>query len=524
MKKHLLLLIFAISFSGFSQQNMFVFLKDKQATVQNFNETNHFSERSLTRRMNKKVKIDERDLPVNPTYLKLLATDGKVHKQSKWLNAVLLNTTLSSEELMQKYPFIERIQVFENKKESSIHKNDVPTQKAIDYGLAQSQIEQLNLNCLHDQGYTGNGIYLAIIDAGFTNMNNVSYFDSVFMNNRVLDNWDFPLGNSNVYANSSHGTMVASCIVGEKYSTQHYVGTAKDVDLALYRSEVAATETISEEFDLVLALERCDSVGVDIASISLGYFGFDDTTTNHVYADMDGKTTIAAVGVNVAASKGIAVIIAAGNGGPGKISTPCDADSCLCIGAVDSLSDYAFFSSVGPSSDGQIKPDVVARGFGAWVVTPSDTVISGNGTSFATPITSGATACLMQANPTKSVQEIFDAIRQSADQSNAPDSLRGYGLPDFCLADQILKGTASLLDKDQNAITIFPNPATNTISIKGLQQEKVELTILNTVGQILYSKKELKSNVINISNFPKGIYILNVTTPTQKQQLSFIKF
>ena len=502
---------------------MIVFLKNKISN-ESFNISTALSKRSLIRRANKEIQEDERDLPISNHYLQELVAFGDVEKQSKWLNAVIYSSPLSPVQLQGKFDFIERIEVFEQHHSSGIVKEPLPTSKALNYGFSKTQIEQLNLDCLHDQGYTGTGIYLAIIDAGFTNMNTVSYFDSIFLQGRVLDTWDFPLNNADVFGNSSHGTAVSSCIVGQNSTAiQPYIGTAKDVDIALYRSEVAATETVSEEFDLVLALERCDSVGVDIANISLGYFGFDDTLTNHIYADMDGNTTIAALGVDIAASKGIAVIIAAGNGGPGKISTPCDADSCLCIGAVDSLSNYAFFSSVGPSSDGQVKPDVVARGLGAWVVTPEDTVLSGNGTSFASPITCGATACLMQANPTKSVQEVFDAIRASADQYTVPDSLRGYGLPDFCLADQLLKGTASIAELNKEKL-VYPNPTNDFIHFSASFLDKnVRVRIINSIGQEVFKDTSVDDSTIDVRKLPNGVYVLEIVSETQNERLNFVK-
>ncbi len=523
MKKLLPLILLMFSLQGLSQNTMIVFLKNK-SSKQGFDLNSTLSKRSLIRRANKRIQEDSYDFPITNIYLQKLAAFGEVEKQSKWLNAVIYSSPLSPVQLQDKFDFIERVEVFERHKTSTIEKEPSSSNKALNYGFSRTQIEQLNLDCLHDQGYTGTGIYLAIIDAGFTNMNTVSYFDSLFLQGRVLDTWDFPLNNADVFGNSSHGTAVSSCIVGQNSTAiQPYIGTAKDVDIALYRSEVAATETVSEEFDLVLALERCDSVGVDIANISLGYFGFDDTLTNHIYADMDGNTTIAALGVDIAASKGIAVVIAAGNGGPGKISTPCDADSCLCIGAVDSLSNYAFFSSVGPSSDGQVKPDVVARGLGAWVVTPQDTVLSGNGTSFASPITCGATACLMQANPTKSVQEVFDAIRESADQFNTPDSLRGYGLPDFCLADQILKGTAGVVELKKEKL-IYPNPTTDFIHFSsGFLENKISVRIINSTGQEVFINPVFDDSKIDVKKLPHGIYVLEIISDTQTERLNFVK-
>jgi len=515
MKNFILLIALFLSHITFSQSKMLVFFSDKPES--GFTENVLFSPKSIERRNKKSVQLNEYDLPINPSYLSSIGVDGSIEKTSKWLNAIVFSSFLSQEQLLAKYTFIERIIPVNTSLEVHVQKKTPlnSPEKSINYGFATQQIEQLNLNCLHDLGFTGNGIYLAVIDAGFNNMNTVSYFDSVYQNNRVLDSYDFVLNQTSVYANSQHGTMVSSCIVGEKNQGQEmYVGTAKDVDLALYRSENVYSEALIEEFDLVRALERCDSVGVDVANISLGYFNFDDSTTNHVYGDLDGNTTIAALGVNVAVSKGIAVVMAAGNSGPNYISTPCDADDGLCVGAVDEFGNYALFSSVGPNADGQIKPDVASRGQNAFVVTPNDTVVQGNGTSFASPIMCGATACLIQANPTKSVAQIFNAIRLSASQNTFPDSLRGYGIPNFCLANTILNSSAGIAENDLSNLLLYPNPANNELTVYGFEQDlSVEYVIYNSLGGLEKVGKENTSEgyfKINVSTITAGNYFLEI--------------
>ncbi len=512
MKILVLLISLFLMPSLFGQKTMILFLKDKGDAQSNIEWNFFLSERSLERRAKKNITFDERDQPLNSVYLQQLRIDGVILNTSKWLNAVKYSSELTAPELLDKYPFIERVQVVKAFGTSNITK-DVLLEKAIDYGTAKDQIKQLNLDCLHAEGYTGNGVYLAVIDAGFTNMDNVSYFDSLYANNRVLDTYDFVSNSTDVYGNSGHGTMVSSCIVGEKHGADNYIGAAKDVDIALYRSEKGDTESIIEEFDLVLALERCDSVGVDIANISLGYIDFDDSLDNHVYADFDGETTVAALGVNAAASKGIAVIVSAGNSGPDYISTPCDADSAFCVGAVDSLGAYAFFSSVGPSADGQVKPDVVATGFLAYVVTPSDIVEQANGTSFSSPIMCGAAACLIEANPSSSVMEIFDAIRESADQYLNPDSLKGYGLPDFCLAHGILNGSVSISEKVKNDFELFPNPTSDFITVKLMAQKILSVELINELGQRVNIPRKIEMGEyfrVDLSYVAKGIYTLRI--------------
>jgi len=409
----------------YAQEKMIVFLKDKEQKS-----TIAFSKRSEARRAKNNVTIDSKDYPVSTNYINLLSSDATILNKSRWLNAVTVETNVSAEELQLKYSFIDHIlTIGKGKPQPRKDLIDLNEQKVFDYGNADTQVRQINANCLHELGYTGTGVYLAVIDAGFKGMDTITYFDSIYIENRVIDKYDFVNSTTDVYDFSSHGTAVSSCIFAEKLAPEAHIGTAVDVDIALYISEDAATETLIEEFYLSLALERCDVQGVDVANISLGYFGFDDPLEDHVYADLDGTTTMAAIAVNTAASKGIVVVTSAGNSGPATISTPCDADSCLCVGAINGVGNYAPFSSVGPSADGQVKPDVVAMGKKAWVIIDDGQLVSGNGTSFSSPVMAGAVACLVQANPTATVEEIIQSVRESASQFLTPDIFTGYGIP-----------------------------------------------------------------------------------------------
>ncbi len=488
----------------FAQQKMIVFLGDKSDQ----NPSVELSSRSLQRRSLKGISMNAYDRIVSPAQLAALSEDGRILNVSRWLNAVSYETELSVEVLMTKHPFIERIQAIAPVKPSGIDKFG-GSEKTIEYGFGYEQVHQINLDCLHEQGYTGDGIFLGIIDAGFNNIDNNIYFDSVYLENRLLDSHNFVAGFGPVYNSSDHGTMVASCIVGEKANPDGFVGTAADVDLAFYLAEDVNSETMIEEFNVVAALERCDSAGVDVVNISLGYFDFDDTLTNHVYADLDGNTTVAAMGVNVAASKGIAVVVAAGNSGPSNISTPCDADSGLCVGAVDYFNNYAYFSSVGPNADGQVKPDVAARGQNAVIVTPAGDVTFGNGTSFATPIMAGATACLIQANPTKSVEEIFNALRMSASQYSTPDGFLGYGIPDLCVANDLLQAVG--LEEQQAALLkVYPNPANGNVVIEVAGSEVIEISAFDLKGKLVYEGTQAGSSVINTNTWTEGVYTLRI--------------
>ena len=411
MKAILSLLIIFSSVNLNAQQTMIVYLKDKQEpTVQELE--SRFTDRALARRAKNHVEFDSKDWPVNLAYVNSLNSVGKILQISRWMNAVKFETSATENELLAQYDFIESIQTFSTKNtESTINKWEIEEAKTLNYGYADTQVTQINVDCLHDLGYTGEGVFVAIIDAGFNGMDTIPYFDSVYLENRLIDFHDF-INDSTVYAYSGHGTAVASTIVAEMQGVDsvQYTGTGKDVDIALYVSEDVSSETQLEEFNLVAALERSDSVGVDVVNISLGYYEFDDSLTNYIYDDLDGQTTISAVGVTTAASKGIVVVTSAGNSGPDHITTPGDADSILTVGAIEGFGNYAWFSGVGPSFDGRVKPDVVARGGDAWFIRSNGELDYGNGTSFSSPITAGAVACLVGANPTMTAQEIIQTI------------------------------------------------------------------------------------------------------------------
>lgn len=501
MKQLILISFLFLVTNTFGQNTHLVYLKNKgsldnQSSIM-------FSDRARERREKNNVNSDWSDIPVNSEYINQLSSIGKVVSSSRWLNAVRIESEFSPEELTKQFDFIDRIQTFSKTTNSSISadKLEVLVDKSLNYGWADTQVRQLNLPCVHDQGYLGSGVFLAVIDAGFNGMDTIPYFDSVYLENRIIDEFDF-VGGGSVYSYSGHGTAVSSCIVGEMTGQNQYIGTAPDVDLALYVTEDVSSETQLEEYNLVLALERCDSIGVEVVNISLGYVGFDDTTTSYSYSSMDGQTTISAQGVTIAASKGIIVVTSAGNGGPGKIGTPCDADSILCVGAVDGFENYAFFSSIGPSFDGRVKPDVAARGAKPWVVWQNGDLIQSNGTSFSSPILAGATACLVQANPNKTAQEIIQAIRESGHQFANPDTLLGYGIPDFC------SPFVGLLSLDADQLQLYPNPSENVFTISGLDSGKTSVLIYNQMGQLVEAKSfEKASEMIEYSHqLSNGVY------------------
>jgi hypothetical protein len=378
---------------------------------------------------------------------------------------------------------------------------------------------------------------IAMLDAGFNDASTQAAFDSLRVRNGILGTWDFTNNELDVYTTNNddpHGAACLSCIAGNVPGT--LVGTAPMADFYLLRSEDAPVENIIEEYDWASAAEYADSAGADIISSSLGYTTFDSlivnnvtllNPANHTYADMNGRTCPSSIAANVAFSKGMLVVIAAGNSGSGSwhyISAPSDADSAICIGAVDNNGYHANFSSWGPSSDGDVKPNVDAQGQGT-IVSWSGSIGPGNGTSFATPVLVGSAACLWQAHPNMTNHQIKDAIQRSANFYNTPTDSMGYGIPDFMLADQMLGIAKHSLNEP--SLIVYPDPFNNDLKflLSGINSKEITIDLYDVLGkQVFAEKKIINYNTINIieipevANFSKGIYILKVSAESSYSQ------
>jgi len=349
----------------------------------------------------------------------------------------------------------------------------------------------VNGDCLHDKGRKGQGMRIAVLDDGFHYVNTQIAFDSIFLNGRIVDTRNFVQGNTDVYSNTlTHGTEVLSTIAG--YLPNTYVGAAPLAEFALYVTEDAAHEWPVEMDNLVAAFERADSAGVDIISTSTGYNSFDppfqaQSITN---AQMDGKTTIAAIGANIAASKGILMVITAGNEGNGGLLTPGDADSALTVGNVDASKAPAGTSGYGPNAAGHIKPEVCALGSPGSVITTGTTPFSASGTSISTPQIAGFAACLWQGSAGKTNTQIKRAIIQSAHLYPNPQMPQlGYGVPDFCAADVILDIAGPSAAAAQ--ISVYPNPAraSFTISLTVFIKQTAVISLCDVTGNTVLTKE-----------------------------------
>jgi subtilisin family serine protease len=546
MKKRWILFIVGmltgILLSAQNQPNTYwVKLTDKKGTpFQIIQPEDFLSQRAINRRIKQHIAIDETDLPVSPVYLDTLRKRGlEVVHTSKWLNGVTVRT--SDTALITTIATLPFVQIIQLTKPANILKSarnkfneseseEISDVSPFNYGNAYNQLSQLNGQYLHNQGFRGKGIQIAVLDAGFWRVNQIAAFDSLRNSNRILGKRDFVNPKSDFYQQHTHGMSVLSCMGGNIPGS--LIGTSPDASFYLFRSEDVATEYLIEEDNWVTAAELADSLGVDVINSSLGYYDFDDPKMNHPYADLDGKTTRVTQGANMAFQKGILVFSSAGNEGNNswkRIIAPSDGENVLAIAAVDKNNIRASFSSVGPAFGGAVKPNVAAMGSATYLVTSSGVLGYSNGTSFSSPVMAGMGACLLQANPWANVKQVKMAIEQSAHQYSKPDSLLGYGIPDFEKADKYLKVNFANDLKSETGWIISPNPFSDYIFLRNLNPERVEncrITIYSMQGVNLWESTFAASETIllnNLGNLPKGLLIMNIRSGEKAEQIKLIK-
>lgn len=420
-------------------------LTDKNATTHSLKKPKKFlSKKAIDRRKKQNIPIDSTDLPVCDSYIRAIEKVGvKVVAKGKWNNFVTVacsDTTLIDK--IAKLPFVQSTQrVWILPKEQSADVlvrdsliNEYNKNDSLYYGQATDQIEISKTNKLHEAGFRGEGLSIAVIDAGFHNLDSIELLQNI----NIAGMKDFVYPQSNLYYENSHGTAVLSCMATNVPYTM--VGTAPEASYWLLRSEDESSEHLVEQDYWAAAVEFADSVGVDVVNTSLGYHTFDDESQNYTYAQLDGNQALMSKQASMLAQKGMILVCSAGNTGAGswkKITSPGDANYNLTVGAIDSKGVLAPFSAIGNTADGRIKPDVVAVGRDATIVSSQGTITTANGTSFSSPILCGMVACLWQALPHLTAQEIIDVVRQSSDRATSPDNIYGYGIPDFWKAYEV---------------------------------------------------------------------------------------
>ncbi len=533
-----------------------IVFKDKNGSQFSINNPHEFlSEKSILRRQKQNISITISDLPVSANYVySVKALGADIMYKSKWFNAVLINVADTSKiKLIEALPFVKEVtkivSTVDSKASSKFNPENnsfvIPNQNyrssssinSINYGASYLQNSMIGANCLHDLGFQGQGMTIAEFDDGFYKVDVLPLFDSIRNNNQILGGYNFVAGDLDVYQDNdvslAHGLNTFSCIAANMPGT--FVGTCPKAKFWLFVTEDFYSESWQEEINWALAAEFADSVGVDVINSSLGYaLNMTNSAQDHSYSDMDGKTTIVSKAAVQAARVGMFVTSSAGNSGGApwyKITAPADADSILTVGAVLADSSIASFSSRGPTFDGRLKPTTCAQGVQCVVANPNGGIYTQSGTSFSSPITAGAVACLWQAHPAKNNMELLQAIIESGSQFSAPDTIKGYGIPNFCTANTLLTGIKEVAENIVN-INVYPNPFNNNFSIYFHSNSKqiVVVEMYDLIGNKIYSEEK---NVMNNSEntfiinpktvLSKGIYILHLLTKEKNYSLKIIK-
>lgn len=543
MVQTLFSLFFLVSSSLiFGQLNGYVvYFTDKDNTPYSQADPSAFlSQRSIERRINQGISITTKDLPVDPLYVDSVNTVATVRYTSRWLNAAYIQADASSYSTIQSWSFISGGGQLARKKQlskkaESIIKYDKSTHKTSitpQYGVSQNQVEMLGIDDMHALGYTGSGLLIGVLDSGFENFLSVSFMNRSTSNNKIKAVYDFVDQDSSVTEDDAHGLKVLSVLTG--YQENSLIGGAFDADYILLRTENAFSERPEEMFFWLVGAEYCDSAGVDIISSSLGYNEFDNPLDDLSLSDLDGETSIATRAADAAARTGMVVVCSVGNEGAGaweKMTVPADADSVLAVGATNSSGEYMSFSSRGNTADGRIKPDVAAQGSGVALGDAGGNITFEGGTSFSCPLVTSLAAGLWQAVPELTNIEVMDIIRESSSQFDQPDSLLGYGIPDFTRAYLL-----ALSETGENFIVgstrVFPNPIHNhklTVLISA-NEIGLETTIqvYDVRGIIVNELIFTPSGAVNVlpfdfTNLPVGLYHLKVSNETGSYTKRLVK-
>jgi len=543
---------FNSSFAQISPKHYLVNLTDKKHSSYSIDRPEEFlSERAIARRVKANITISENDLPVSKFYLDSLKALGlKIINVSKWTNSVSVfsKDTLLIDTL-DRLSFVRSLgldKVESNTLEMSLLKKSPVKQFGVQevdssyletYGNSFKQIQIHNGHLMHKEGFHGQGMHIAILDAGFYKVDELPAFERLRKNNLILGVRDFVDGDMQVYDADSHGMKVLSTMAG--FIPGQLLGTAPKASYWLLRSEQATTEYIIEEHNWVAAAEFADSVGADMINSSLGYSDFDDPSTNHTYGDLDGNTTLITRAADIAASKGILVVTSAGNEGFSSwkyISAPADADSILSIGAVMQDGRRAYFSSYGPTADQRIKPEVCAIGLPSIVSGINGDVASSSGTSFSSPTMAGLVACLWQAHPELTNMQVIDIVKRSASQFSAPDTSLGYGIPDIYAAHIYLNSLGAIDKPADGLMNVFPNPFKNEFHVEFLSNNvdipydmRIEMFDLNGRRMMDDFQSQLRNNLKittydQFRNLKNGLYLLRLTADNIVLQSKVMKY
>ncbi|MDR3046750.1 MAG: S8 family peptidase [Bacteroidales bacterium] len=554
MKKITLCTLLFVYSLGLSAQQVNCYrlqLADKAGTPFTIDNPSQFlTQRAIDKRIRFEIPITEEDLPISPSYIQTIKNVNSqiaVLAHSKWFNTVTIFCPQQYLTTIQNLPFVVNIlpvakldfygqgKSFTTETPALTNEINVQpianSQKSVDdffdYGAGYGQIAMHNGQYLHNQGFRGEDMLIAVIDAGWNNFNTISVFQRLYNNGQIKGVRDLIPYINNVFAGHGHGTAVTSTIASLENGI--FVGTAPNADFFFIRSEHPYTEQLIEEDFWAYAAEIADSLGVDVINSSLGYTTFPDFPQGDwTYAQMDGTASIASLAAFKATLKGVVVCVSAGNsGGEGDfhyISHPADALNVLAVAALYPDSTLAYFSSRGPSYDGRVKPDVSATGALAVGYTEDGGLNYIFGTSFASPITAGVAACLWQSLPHLTAVQLMQIMRENAHIYANPNDDFGYGIPDVYKA--FLAGSTQVESHTPSQHIIpFPNPTQDVFYLSNEYREVSKVILYDLNGQVVKTVIPNSDSLIEVvvAELYTGIYFGEVIAKKSTSKFKIVK-
>ena len=550
--KLLLLLLIGLLFNQgvnaqFNGDVYYAQFSDKLNSPFSYSQAHEFlSDKAIQRRVDQNITFDERDLPIIKSYIqKVIGLGANIQFTSKWLNGIgFIPNDASSLENISNLSFIQSVELIKKHQaeafsatsfkygETALNPLKSGSIDENNYGYGWNQIKMLNGDLLHQAGFRGEGVTIAVLDNGFMNADQLSFLDSIWINEQVISTYDFVKQQKISFNTGSHGTKVLSVMAANTPET--LIGTAPKANYHLLRTEIKDTESILEEYLWVCGAEYADSVGADIINSSLSYTEFDGGLQNHSFADLDGKTTIISKAAEIAFSKGILLVNSAGNYGNKSwqhVGAPADAENIMAIGAVSTDGIRVDFSSIGPTSDGRMKPNIVAQGAAVALANTDGGLVWANGTSFSSPIIAGLAACLWQSNPQLNNLQLKENIEKSSNRYFAPNDYYGYGIPDFYLASQIASFSEDIEADNLVLLKSYPNPFIDELRfvLYSKINNELKINISDISGKTIISKAyhliEGANYVVlqNLDNMPSGMYIIEFKGSKQVLNQKLIK-
>ncbi|SMD44683.1 Por secretion system C-terminal sorting domain-containing protein [Aquiflexum balticum DSM 16537] len=543
--RNLLFITFLVglSFSVFGQNRYAVHFKFKpQESYSLSNPSDFLTQKSIERRERQQIAMDSLDLPVSQKYLEQLESSvNMIFYSSHWLNAAIVSANPENIASISELPFVREVNLIAPG-DFSQRKSDLnPKGKA---GLSSKstgksnktessfdfQNQLLGIQEMHEAGFKGKGVTIAVFDAGFPGVDKIGAFSHLFDNNQLIGTKDFVhVGNNNVFSKHQHGTNVLSLIASNQEDL--LIAGAPESDYILCITEDVPTEYRIEEYNWVKAAEYADSLGVDIINSSVGYWDFDDPSMNYTIEDLDGETAVVTKGATIAGNKGILIVTSAGNygsRGTSSLTVPADANGILAIGSVNDNFSRSIFSSQGPTADGRVKPEVSAFGDRVWLLNSNGTLIRSSGTSFSSPQIAALAAGIWQGRPEWTKDELLENILRSASQTENPDNLLGFGIPDFKRAyfGEILSTT--IIDLENNW-KIYPNPVYGSELFLNFGNQLVsELSIIDMHGNLVKKETISRQSIqkpfeVSLPMISSGIYMVQMQSGKDVKRTKLMK-